>query len=288
MTRIIHKSDFQGQPFHIVTPSPWPLLTRFALLILTSGFVFYFNGYETFGNPTMLVTLGFLTTVISIILWFRDVVTEATFLGDHTHVVQKGISMSVVLFIVSEVFFFLSVFWRFFHSSLRPAVEIGTQWPPIGIPTINPFELPLVNTVLLLRSGASVTFAHHRIIQGNRRHIIVGTILTLLFAVVFTICQGIEYYNSSFTLADGVYASTFYFSTFFHGFHVIIGTAFIRVAFFRLISYQMTDHHHAGFEARILYWHFVDLVWLILYVAIYWWGSLNLYPTLSKKFLDWI
>lgn len=274
MTKKLQISQFQMQPFHIVTPSPWPLLTRFALLILTSGAVFYFNGYDTIGSQTFLLTIGFLTTVIRIVLWFRDVILEGTFLGDHTFVVQKGISISVILFIVREVFFFLRVFWRFFHSRLSPTVEIGTQWPPIGIATINPFELPLVNTILLLSRGARVTYAHHRIIQGNRRQIIVGTIITIFFAIVFTLCQGIEYYNAPFTLADGVYASTFFFRTFFHGFHVIIGTAFIGVAFFRLLRYQITDHHHRGFEASILYWHFVDLVWLVLYVAIYWWGSL--------------
>lgn len=266
------KHQFQAQPFHLVTPSPWPILTSYALLILTSGAVLYFNGYQSVlgGSGLTLLNIGFITTVGAIILWFRDVVTEGTFLGDHTYVVQKGITMSVGLFIVSEVFFFISVFWSFFHSSLSPAVELGRQWPPIGIHTINPFELPLLNTVLLLSSGASITYAHHSLIQGNRRALILGTYITLVFAVLFTICQGIEYYNAEFTIADGVYASTFFFSTGFHGVHVLVGTAFIAVAFFRILSYHVTDAHHLGFEASILYWHFVDVVWLFLFISVYW------------------
>lgn len=269
------RTQFQAQPFHLVTPSPWPLLTSFALLILTSATAMYFNGYANplGGNGLVLVGIGFATTVAAMTLWFRDVVTEGTFLGDHTFAVQKGISMGVALFIISEVFFFISIFWAFFHSSLSPAVELGSQWPPVGIATINPFELPLLNTVLLLSSGATVTYAHHSLIGGNRRGALLGLIMTVVFAVIFTICQGIEYSNAGFTIADGVYGSTFFFSTGFHGIHVIIGTAYIAVGMFRLISNHLTDHHHLGFEGSILYWHFVDVVWLFLFISIYWWGS---------------
>lgn len=271
----LSRTQFQFQPFHLVTPSPWPLLTSFALLILTSAAVMYFNGYANplGGSGALLVGIGLATTVAAMALWFRDVVAEGTFLGDHTILVQKGITMGVALFIISEVFFFISVFWGFFHSSLSPTVELGAQWPPVGIPTINPFELPLLNTILLLSSGATVTYAHHSVIEGNRRGAILGTLMTLVFAVLFTICQGIEYVNAGFTIADGVFGSTFFFSTGFHGVHVIIGTAFIAVAFFRMLSYHLTDHHHLGFEASILYWHFVDVVWLFLFISVYWWGS---------------
>jgi cytochrome c oxidase subunit 3 len=245
----------------------------------------YFNGYTNplGGSGLLLVRIGFLRTLFAMVLWFRDVIIEGTFLGDHTFVVQKGITMGVRLFILSEVFFFLSIFWAFFHSSLSPAIELGSQWPPVGIPTINPFELPLLNTILLLSSGATITYAHHSLIEGNRRGAILGTLLTLILATLFTICQGIEYYNAGFTIADGIYGSTFFFSTGFHGIHVIIGTAFIAVGFFRLLSYHLTDHHHLGYEGSILYWHFVDVVWLFLFVAVYWWGSL-LYPIYSLPY----
>jgi len=267
------RTQFQFQPFHLVTPSPWPLLTSFSLLIFTSAAVMYFNGYANPGSGTLLLGIGLATTVAAMALWFRDVVVEGTFLGDHTFLVQKGITMGVALFIITEVFFFISVFWGFFHSSLAPTVELGSQWPPVGIATINPFELPLLNTLLLLSSGATVTYSHHALIQGNRRGAITGLLMTLVFAVLFTICQGIEYYNAPFTIADGVYGSTFYFSTGTHGLHVIIGTLFLAVGFFRLLSYHLTDHHHLGYEAAILYWHFVDVVWLFLFVSVYWWGS---------------
>nr|YP_010758772.1 cytochrome c oxidase subunit 3 [Tilletia controversa]WEX30820.1 cytochrome c oxidase subunit 3 [Tilletia controversa] len=271
----LRAQQFQAQPFHLVTPSPWPLLTSFALLILTSATVMYFNGYTNplGGSGLLLVGIGFLTTLFAMILWFRDVIIEGTFLGDHTFVVQKGITMGVRLFIISEVFFFVSIFWAFFHSSLSPAIELGSQWPPAGIPTINPFELPLLNTVLLLSSGATITYAHHSLIQGNRRGAISGTILTILFAILFTICQGIEYYNAGFTIADGVYGSTFFFSTGTHGVHVLVGTIFITVGFFRMLSYHLTANHHLGYERAILYWHFVDVVWLFLFITVYWWGS---------------
>ena len=274
-TEALPRTQFQFQPFHLVTPSPWPLLTSFALLILTSAAVMYFNGYANplGGSGALLLGIGLTTTIAAMSLWFRDVVAEGTFLGDHTFLVQKGITMGVALFIISEVFFFISVFWAFFHSSLAPTVELGAQWPPVGIPTINPFELPLLNTILLLSSGATVTYAHHSLIEGSRRGAILGTLMTLVFAILFTICQGIEYVNAGFTIADGVYGSTFFFSTGFHGIHVMIGTAFIAVAFFRMISYHLTDHHHLGFEASILYWHFVDVVWLFLFITVYWWGS---------------
>lgn len=211
----MHPSQFQVQPFHIVTPSPWPLFTSFALLILTTSAVLYMHGYTSplGGSGIILLIIGLVATVGAIVLWFRDVITEGTYLGDHTRLVQKGISLGVILFIVSEVFFFLSVFWSLFHSSLSPAIELGSQWPPMGINTINAYELPLLNTVLLLSSGASVTYGHHCIINGKRTGALLGLAITVVLALIFTICQAIEYSNAEFTIADGVYGSTFYFST---------------------------------------------------------------------------
>jgi cytochrome c oxidase subunit 3 len=230
----------------------------------------YFHG---FAHSLTFLALGFFSTLFSMILWFRDVSAEGTHLGHHTFAVQKGLTLGVALFIVSEVFFFVSFFWAFFHSALAPTVELGAHWPPQGIEPLSPYEIPLLNTIILLSSGASVTWAHHSLIQGNRRGTIIGIIITVLLAAVFTALQGFEYVEAPFTIADGVYGSTFFMATGFHGLHVIIGTLFIAVAFFRILSYHLTDHHHLGFEASILYWHFVDVVWLFLYVSIYWWGS---------------
>nr|WBU10896.1 cytochrome c oxidase subunit 3 [Malassezia sp.] len=269
------RPQFQFHPFHMVTPSPWPLFVSFSLLILTMGSAVYFHGIASpFGDSGLsLVLLGLASTILSMALWFRDVVTEGTFLGDHTTQVQKGLNIGMVLFIITEVFFFVSIFWALFHSSLSPSVELGGQWPPAGIESINPFELPLLNTALLLTSGATVTYSHHALISKNRAGAIGGLALTILLAIIFTVCQGLEYSNAPFSISDGVYGSTFYMSTGFHGFHVIIGTLMLTVALVRMIQYHFTNTHHVGYESGILYWHFVDVVWLFLFISVYWYGG---------------
>lgn len=266
----INRSQYQAFPYHLVEPSPWPILTSFALLTLTISAVLYFHGFVHGGE---LLFLGFVLTAGGMTLWFRDVITEGTYLGDHTSAVQKGLSLGVALFIVSEVFAFLSVFWAFFHSSLAPTIEIGSSWPPLGIEALDPFAIPLLNTVLLLSSGATITYGHHALIQGNRRGAIIGTFLTIVFALVFTALQYVEYLEAGFTIADSVYGTVFFASTGLHGLHVIVGTIFILVGFIRIILYHVTDSHHLGFESAILYWHFVDVVWLFLFIAVYYWGG---------------
>ena len=195
-----------------------------------------------------------------------------TFTGNHTTIVQKGLNLGFILFVASEVMFFVSIFWAYFHSSLAPTVDLGSVWPPAGIEPLNPFEIPLLNTILLLSSGATVTYAHHSLIQGNRAGTIYGLIATILLAIAFTSLQGYEYVNAGFTIADSAYGSTFFIATGFHGLHVLIGTIFLLVSLFRIISYHFTDHHHVGLEVSILYWHFVDIVWLFLYIAVYLWA----------------
>lgn len=264
------RSNFQDHPFHLVSPSPWPLYTSISLFTLTV------NGalsMHLFNNSYIVFFIALLTVMTSMTLWFRDIIAEGTYLGNHTLAVQKGLNLGVILFIVSEALFFAAIFWAFFHSALGPAVELGAQWPPMGIEPINPFELPLLNTVILLSSGATVTYAHHSLIKGERKGAIYGTIFTVLLALIFTVFQGIEYSVSSFTISDGVFGTCFFFGTGFHGLHVIIGTIFIAVGLWRIISYHLTDHHHLGYEGGILYWHFVDVVWLFLYVSMYYWGS---------------
>lgn len=206
-------------------------------------------------------------------LWFRDIITEGTYLGNHTLAVQKGISLGMGLFILSEALFFLAVFWAFFHSAFSPTIELGAKWPPLGVESINPFELPLLNTVILLSSAVTVTYGHHSVIKGDRKGALVGLISTSMLAAFFTYLQGVEYAVSSFTISDGTYTSCFYFGTGFHGLHVIIGTAFLTVGLWRLLVYHLTENHHLGLESGILYWHFVDIVWLLLYISVYYWGS---------------
>ncbi len=264
------RSLFQAHPFHLVSPSPWPLLTCITLFTLTASGVLTMQG---FNNANLLPLLALLALISSMSFWWRDVISEGTYLGNHTLAVQKGLNMGVALFIVSEGLFFLAIFWAFFHSALSPTIELGAQWPPMGIEAINPFELPLLNTVLLLSSGFTVTYAHHSVIASNRKGALNGLIITVLLAFIFTCFQGVEYSVSSFTLSDGIYGSCFYFGTGFHGLHVMIGTAFIAVGLWRVLAYHSTDNHHLGLESSILYWHFVDVVWLFLFISIYYWGS---------------
>jgi cytochrome c oxidase subunit 3 len=266
------KKIFQsiGHPFHLVSPSPWPILTSICIgvIVFTGAF-----SMHMFKKIYYVFFLGLSAVVYSMCLWFRDVIVEATYRGYHTLAVQKGIYIGVALFIISEVFFFFAIFWAYFHSSLGPEIEIGTQWPPIGIQVINPFELPLLNTIILLSSGITVTYAHHSLIKGNRKDTLNGLLYTIILALLFTGLQGIEYTVSSFTISDGVFGTCFYFGTGFHGLHVIIGTLFLLVGLWRVLAYHLTDNHHLGLEAGILYWHFVDVVWLFLYIFIYYWGS---------------
>lgn len=226
-----------------------------------------------FNFAYVLFFSALIALVYSMSLWFRDIISEGTYLGNHTLAVQRGLNLGVGLFITSEALFFLAIFWTFFHSALSPNVELGAEWPPMGIQAINPFELPLLNTVILLSSGITVTYAHHSLIQGDRKGSLYGIIYTLILAVLFTGLQAIEYSVSSFTLSDGIFGSCFYFGTGFHGLHVIVGTIFLAVGFWRILAYHLTENHHLGLEAGILYWHFVDVVWLFLYVSIYYWGS---------------
>jgi len=264
------RSHFQSHPYHLVSPSPWPFYTCISLLTLTTSGVLTMHG---FSNSGLFAELALISLISSMILWWRDVISEGTYLGNHTLAVQKGLNMGVALFIVSEALFFLAIFWAFFHSALSPTVELGAQWPPMGIEAINAFELPLLNTVILLSSGVTVTYAHHSVIQGNRGGALYGLIATVFLAIVFTAFQGVEYSVSSFTISDGAFGSCFYFGTGFHGLHVMIGTAFIAVGLWRVLAYHSTENHHLGLESSILYWHFVDVVWLFLFISIYYWGS---------------
>nr|QRH18069.1 cytochrome c oxidase subunit 3 [Clavulina sp.] len=269
MTNLV-RTNYQTHPFHLVDQSPWPLLTSLALLSMVVSAVLYMHGFVSGG---LLLTLGFVLTASAMTLWFRDIIAEGTYLGHHTFEVRKGSTLGVALFFVSEVFAFVSVFWAYFHSSLAPTIELGNSWPPLGITPLDPFAIPLLNTVILLSSGAFITWAHHALIQGKRTAAIWGTVYTIVLALLFTALQYVEYQQAGFTIADSVYGTVFFASTGLHGMHVIVGTLFILVGFFRLFSYHSTNNHHLGFESAILYWHFVDVVWLFLFITVYWWGS---------------
>jgi len=259
-------------PYHMVTVSPWPLLASLSAFTITTGAVMYMHRYS-WGGFILLYGLIFLITILS--LWWRDVIREGTFEGMHTEVVVRSLRIGFLLFILSEVMFFVFFFWAFFHSSLAPAIQIGGIWPPNGIAIFSPWGVPLLNTYLLLYSGITITISHYALISGDFKNTYFGLIFTITLGVIFTIIQLIEYYTATFTIADGIYGSTFYLATGFHGFHVLIGTIFLIVCFFRLIRGHFTKQHHVGFESAIWYWHFVDVVWIFLFISIYWWGSLG-------------
>nr|UAV89295.1 cytochrome c oxidase subunit 3 [Cladonema multiramosum] len=254
-------------PYHLVDPSPWPYVMACGVLLTTLGTVIYFHYSQLF-----LVLLGLISIAMCMFLWLKDVVRESTFQGYHTKIAVTGLKIGFLLFIVSEVLFFFSFFWAFFHSSLSPSVEIGVMWPPTGIHPLNPFSVPLLNTAILLSSGATVTWAHHSIVSGDRSNALTGLTLTVILGFIFTALQAMEYVEAPFSIADSVYGSTFFVATGFHGLHVIIGTIFLFVCLIRLNYSHFTQSHHFGFEAASWYWHFVDVVWLFLYVCIYWWG----------------
>jgi len=262
--------SYQVHPYHLVEPSPWPLGASIACLVLTIGGVLAMHNYVL---GSFVLSTGILLVLLTMIYWWRDVIREGTYQGNHTKAVKKGLTLGVILFIISELCLFISFFWAFFHSSLSPSVELGSVWPPVGIESLDAFEIPLLNTVILLLSGATITVSHNKMISGEKSMTILYLVLTILLAALFLACQYIEYNVAQFTIADSVYGSSFFLITGFHGAHVIIGAIFLIVSLNRIINNQLTKHHHLGYEAGILYWHFVDLIWLFVFTSIYWWGG---------------
>nr|AAY16824.1 cytochrome c oxidase subunit III [Endeis spinosa] len=258
----------QFHPFHIVDQSPWPITGSLGALTLTSGLI------ELMSKKSVnLLTLGILILIITSIQWWRDVTREATFQGMHSMKVINGLRWGMMLFITSEILFFMSFFWAYFHSSLAPSVEIGMQWPPKGISTFNPMMIPLLNTLILLSSGVTVTWAHHSMMNNYMSMTLKSMKLTVILGIYFTILQGWEYWTAPFSMAESVFGASFFVATGFHGLHVIIGTVFLYINLKRIKKNHMSLSHHFGLEAAIWYWHFVDVVWLFLYMSIYWWGN---------------
>nr|YP_010730275.1 cytochrome c oxidase subunit III [Blepharipa zebina]WEG23116.1 cytochrome c oxidase subunit III [Blepharipa zebina] len=257
-----------NHPFHLVDYSPWPLTASIGAMTTVSGLIKWFHQYDS-----SLFFLGNIITILTIFQWWRDVTRESTYQGLHTKMVTKGLRWGMILFILSEILFFFSFFWAFFHSSLSPSIELGTIWPPMGITPFNPFQIPLLNTVILLTSGITVTWTHHSLMKNNHSQTTQSLFFTIILGIYFTILQAYEYMEASFTIADSSYGSTFFMATGFHGIHVMIGTTFLLICLIRHLNNHFSKTHHFGFEAAAWYWHFVDIVWLFLYISIYWWGG---------------
>ena len=258
--------------WHLVDPSPWPLVASLGGFTMTSGGVLYMHNY--IGGANLLLT-GLFMILYVMFTWWRDIIREATFEEQHTFSVQRGMRLGMILFIVSEIMFFFAFFWAFFHSSLSPAHNIGGVWPPEAITVIPTFGIPLTNTFLLLSSGATVTWAHHAIIIRAKKQALISLLITLILSILFTCLQVLEYLDAPFNISDSVYGSCFFMTTGFHGFHVFIGTIFLFISLLRIVFNHFTSTHHFGFEAAAWYWHFVDVVWLFLFVTVYWWSGVQ-------------
>jgi cytochrome c oxidase subunit 3 len=268
MSDVIHyESSGKPHPYHLVKPSPWPMLAAFSAGLMMLGMVFMMHDKIHWIFATGVIALLTVST-----LWFRDIIKEAFKERAHTGEVKKGFRYGMLLFIVSEIMFFAAFFWAYFNASLNPTEALGGTWPPKGIDAINPFDLPFMMTMILLLSGCTCTWAHQALIEGNRRDLIRGLALTVFLGIIFSGFQAYEYHHAAFGFKDTVYASTFYMATGFHGAHVIIGTIFLIVCLWRAQKNHFTPSDHFGFEAAAWYWHFVDVVWLFLFIAIYWYG----------------
>ena len=256
--------------YHLVDNSPSPLIVSIGVLVITSGGVMYMHNYDRGG---MVLSVGIIYTIIGIIYWLREIVREGTYEGQHTKMVSKGIKLGFMLFIVSEVMFFVTFFFSYFWMSLGVSDSVGGVYPAIGIETVDAYKIPLLNTLILLLSGGTMTYAHHALIVEKREEALRGMIITIGLAILFTAFQMYEYIEGKFSISDSIYGSNFYLLTGFHGAHVILGTIMLIVSMYRIYNYEMTSKKHVGFEVSAYYYHFVDVVWLGLFVIVYVYGS---------------
>lgn len=280
------KSHANEHDYHLIDPSPWPIIGGISAFISAIGLIIWMRsmggGEGLFGvhGPWVFLT-GMICIAGTMFVWWRDVINEAEHQKAHTPVVQLHLRYGMILFIASEVMFFVVWFWGFFDAALFPgeAVQVarteftGGHWPPKGVETFDPWDIPLLNTLVLLTSGTTVTWAHHAMLHDDRRGLILGLVCTICLGILFTCLQVYEYAHASFPFSGSIYGATFYMATGFHGAHVVIGTIFLTVTLFRALAGHFTPKQHFGFEAAAWYWHFVDVVWLFLFSCIYVWAA---------------
>lgn len=271
-----HHESHQTHPYHILPLSPYPLIMSMALLMVAIGAVMYMHELHHGGR---LLGLGFAVVIATLYCWWRSVVHEGLVEKAHTTAVSHGLRLGMALFIMSEVMFFFAFFFSYFKYWLIPThifdfdtltLVKGGIWPPEGIVAFDPWDIPLLNTIILLLSGCTVTWAHAAVLTGDRKGLVHGLGYTVLLGFIFSCFQAYEYHHATFGLKDGTYAANFYLATGFHGFHVIVGTIFLLVCWIRAMKGQLTPEKHLGFEFAAWYWHFVDVVWLFLFINVYW------------------
>lgn len=278
-------ADTKNHDYHILDPSPWPLIGSIGAFIIAIGGVVWMQSLKgaeaTMGmsGPWVFI-IGLAIVLYTMYGWWSDTVKEAH-AGDHTPVVSMHLRYGMIMFIASEVMFFVAWFWAFFDASLfydeaqqvARVAYTGGQWPPAGTTVLDPLHLPLFNTITLLLSGTTVTWAHHALLEGERKGLIWGLTLTIALGLIFAVVQVAEYAIAPFSFSDSIYGATFFMATGFHGFHVFIGVLFLGVCLLRALRGHFSQEKHFGFEAAAWYWHFVDVVWLFLFVAVYIWAS---------------
>jgi cytochrome c oxidase subunit 3 len=265
--------------YHLVAPSPWPIVGSIAAFIAAVGAISWMH--HIFAAAPLVFGIGVIGILYTMAAWWGDVIREANVEGHHTRVVQLHHRYGMILFIASEVMFFVAWFWAYFNTALFPdsmhdvarIAATGGVWPPKGIETFDPWHLPLLNTLILLTSGTTVTWAHHALLHNDREGLKKGLILTILLGILFTCVQAYEYSHAAFAFKGNIYGATFFMATGFHGVHVIIGTIFLTVCLIRAYKGHFTPQQHLGFEFAAWYWHFVDVVWLFLFACIYVWGA---------------
>lgn len=256
----------KNHPYHLVDYSPWPAMTSLSVAVLTRGLVLYFHRYA---NAGWVLMFGVLFLVFHMMVWFRDVFREADS-GFHSPRVQSGLQLGMYIFITTEIMFFVGLLWAFFHAALMPPIQIGLQWPPVGITPVDWAERPALNTVLLFTSYRTANAAKYGLEQNKRNFSLVNLIRTILLGIQFLRYQYEEYTHASFTISDSVFGSNFYLTTGFHGFHVLVGVLWLTYCLVRFRS--QSPEHGLCMQRSILYWHFVDIVWIFLLAGVYLWG----------------
>jgi len=270
---LYNMTDGKEHEFHVLEPSILPIVAAFSVGLLAVGAILFFHHPEFFHIGMKGIFIGFALVLYIMWSWWKRVIKEAVEEKAHSKITKTGFRYGMSLFIVSEIMFFMAFFWAFFNASLNPTEAIGFVWPPKGIEAIDAFELPFLMTLVLLLSGCTVTWAHHAILEDKKMEALEALVYTITLALFFTSMQVYEYTHATFAFKNSIYGTTFYMATGFHGFHVIIGTIFLMVTLFRVQKGHFTAKSHFGFEAAAWYWHFVDVVWLFLFISIYWWGN---------------
>nr|YP_010571655.1 cytochrome c oxidase subunit III [Aphis solanella]UZH32915.1 cytochrome c oxidase subunit III [Aphis solanella] len=257
-----------NQPYFILNLSPWPILISLNTFNLMISNIMILNF-----KSNLISLINLLMIIIISMLWWRDIIRESTFQGNHNFFIMNLIKFSMILFIISEMFLFISFFWNFLHNSLAPSIELGLNWPPKNIKFFNPLLIPLLNTIILLTSSFTVTLTHFYLLNNSKKKTIIFMNLTIILSIYFLMLQMLEYNQATFTFSDSIFGSSFYMATGFHGLHVIIGTIFLMINLLRMLKLHFSFIHHISFELAAWYWHFIDIIWLFLYMTFYWWNN---------------